>query len=678
MKFSYQWLSEMVPGLETKPSELERLITMKTAECDGIEPSGQPGPPDWIIEIDNKSLTHRPDLWGHYGMAREVSAITKNRLIDPVHLEQLPPSSSSSIAVEIEDYLLCPRYSALVFENVTVAPSPLWLQTQLASIGLNPINNIVDVTNYIMAELPQPMHAFDADKLTGNTIYVRQARAGETVNALNGECYRLDPANLVIADASGPVAIAGVIGGASSAISSETSRVVLESANFQAASVRLTSARHKLRTDASMRFEKSLDPENTVRGLARAVELFSLVSPGIRIVGGLADNRSAPHPPPPVELPVALVSRRLGRPLDEAEVREILESLGFGVKPAASGNLLVTVPSWRATKDIAIKDDLIEEVGRMVGYGEIIPAAPLLPVAVPLPNPSGTYRRGIRAQLAAQGFTEAYSYSFVNESQWTRFGFKETDHLRVVNPIASELTHMRRSLLPGAFDIILKNARNFREFRFFEIGREIHPCPNSLPDEVQHLVAVLYGAKADERDFFEMKRVAECLFPSSQLSAEKPNAWEHPARAASIEWHAVSLGRLFELHPSLLESEKLEGRAFVFDVDLDLAQKVAGQPVKYQPPRRYPASAFDLSVITTLREPVAAIQNHLLDLGGSAVVSIEFVRQYAGPPLEHERKSVSYRIEVGAPNRTLTNEEVSEIRSRMIDGMRAAGYELRV
>jgi phenylalanyl-tRNA synthetase beta chain len=678
LKFSYRWLSEMVPGLETKPGELERLITMKTAECDGIEPWDQPGPPDWIIEIDNKSLTHRPDLWGHYGMAREVAAITKSRLIDPVHLNHLPIHGLRPIEVEIEDYLLCPRYSALVFENVTVAPSPLWLQARLEAIGLNPINNIVDVTNYILAELPQPMHAFDADKLKGNRIYVRRARAGESVKALNSESYTLDTADLVIADASGPVAIAGVIGGAGSAISDETTRIVLESANFQAASVRFTSARHKLRTDASMRFEKSLDPENTVRGLARAVELFSLVSPGIQVVGGLADNRAAPQAWPPVELPVPLVSRRLGKNLDEAEVRGILESLGFGVKSAASGNLLVTVPSWRATKDIAIKDDLVEEVGRMVGYGEIMPAAPLLPVVAPPANPSRTYLRGIRAQLAAQGFTEAYSYSFVNESQWKRFGFKEADHLRVVNPIASELTHMRRSLLPGAFDMIVKNTRNFREFRFFEIGREIHPRPNSLPDEIQHLAAVLYGANADERDFFEMKRVAECLFPSAQLSAAPPNSWEHPARAATIHWRGVALGRLFELHPSLLEAERIEGRAFLFDVDLDLAQTVAGQAVKYKPLRRYPTSAFDLSVITTLREPVATIQNHLLNLGGSAVISIEFVRRYAGPPLEPGRKSVSYRIEVGAPDRTLTNEEVTEVRSRMIEQMRAAGYELRV
>lgn len=668
----------MVPGLESKPGELERLITMKTAECDGIEPWEDSGLDDWIIEIDNKSLTHRPDLWGHYGMAREVAAITKNRLLDPVHPDQLPTLSSSPIAVDIEDYALCPRYSALVFENVAVGRSPLWLEMRLQSIGLNPINNIVDVTNYIMAELPQPMHAFDADKLKGNTIYVRRARAGESVNALNGECYALDTADLVIADGGGAVAIAGVIGGMGSAISGATKRVVLESANFQAASVRLTSGRHKLRTDASMRFEKSLDPENTVRGLARAVQLFSQVSPGIQVAGGVADSRAERRLPAPVELPVALVSRRLGKNLDEAEVREILDSLGFGVQSAASGNLLVTIPSWRATKDIAIKDDLVEEVGRMVGYGEIAPVAPLLPVTVPPANPSRTYLRGVRAQLAAQGFTETYGYSFVNESQWTRFGLKEADHLRVVNPIASELTHMRRSLLPGVFEVIVKNTRHFREFRFFEIGREIHPRPDSLPDEIQHLVAVFYGANADERDFFEMKRVAECVFPELQLEAARPKAWEHPARAATIHWHGVVLGRLFELHPALLESEKIEGRAVLFDVDLDHAQTVAGQAVRYKPPRRYPTSAFDLSVITTLKEPVATIQNHLLKLGGSAVVSIEFVRQYAGPPLEHGRKSVSYRIEVGAPDRTLTNEEVTGIRSRIIDGMRDAGYELRV
>ncbi len=255
-------------------------------ELDGLKAGDRlPGlHPDWVIEIDNKSLTHRPDLWGHYGLAREVGAIAGGRLVDPVDPDRLP-KGKGVIEVEIADYALCPRYSALLMENVQVGASPLWLQFRLESVGMNPISNIVDVTNYVLAELPQPMHAFDADKLSGNTIFVRLARAGEKLKALNGEEYALTASDLVIADASGPIAIAGVIGGLDSAISETTTRIVLESANFHPASVRLTSARHKLRTDASMRFEKSLDPENTVRGLARAVELIAGICPAARREG---------------------------------------------------------------------------------------------------------------------------------------------------------------------------------------------------------------------------------------------------------------------------------------------------------------------------------------------------------------------------------------------------------
>ena len=407
MKFSYNWIREYVPELDTPALQLERLITMRTAECGGIESTGElldqacaaciesieaiPGShnvkalvhtgrygdkvvvcgapncrprmvsayvpigekvihgiesdgmlasgaelglnrdaagileldsqvgaplpgcvPDWIIEIDNKSITHRPDLWGHFGMAREVAAIERKRLCDLVK-PKLVPSTAAPIAVDIEDADLCPRYSALVFENVTIKPSPLWLQYRLTAIGLNPINNIVDMTNYIMSELAQPMHAFDRDLLHGDTIFVRRARESESLLALNEQDYALGPANLVIADARGPVALAGVIGGMHSAILAGTTRIVLESANFNAASVRRTSSALKLRTDASMRFEKSQDPANTVRALARAVELLAELSPGIRLVGGLADQRKEIPAPPPILLPLDWLARKLGK-----------------------------------------------------------------------------------------------------------------------------------------------------------------------------------------------------------------------------------------------------------------------------------------------------------------------------------------------------------------------------
>jgi phenylalanyl-tRNA synthetase beta chain len=784
LKFSYQWLGELVPGLSVGGPELQRLITMKTAECEGIEPVGahfnnvvaarivsveplakgrnrsvtietgggktarvvcgapnvraglvapwvppgtildgntireaviegvesegmlasaaelginsdragllelegiEPGErlqnlaPDWIIEIDNKSLTHRPDLWGHYGMAREVAAVTGRVLKDPVRPELLP-AAAPAIKVEIADYALCPRYSALSFENVKVAPSPLWLQARLESLGLNPINNIVDVTNYVLAELPQPMHAFDADKLKGDTIFVQTARAREQLRALNGETYALDEADLVIADAAGPVAIAGVIGGADSAVSGATTRVILESANFLGSSVRLTAARHKLRTDASMRFEKSLDPENTLRGLARAVELFSQVCPSIRITGGVTDNFGPVPERKPILLPVSFVGRKLGKGIDEGTISHILSALGFSVRETAPGLLTVTVPTWRATKDVSIPDDLVEEIGRMVGYEEITPAAPLVATVVPSSDPMRAYLRQVRVQLAAQGFTEVYNYSFVSEAEGKRFRLDGQDDIAIENPIASELTHVRSSLLPGLFKNVIHNVRNFREFRIFEIGKEIHPQPGGgLPNEVTHAAAALYNAQGDEQDFFELKRVFECVFPTCVLSAVEARAYEHPARTAEIHWLASVIGRIFELHPLLLQQEGIEGRAMFFDADLETAQRLfASHAVTYTPLRKYPTSGFDLSVVADLKMPIDRIRDALLKLAGPDLAVIDFVRQYAGPPLLEGQKSVSYHLEVGSLDHTMTAEEVTQIRNRIIQGIRELGFDLRV
>jgi phenylalanyl-tRNA synthetase beta chain len=673
MKFSYRWLAELVPGLADgppAPRELERLITIRTAECEGIEQVES----DWIIDIDNKSLTHRPDLWGHIGMAREVAAITGRSLQDPVKPDLLP-SGASPLRVDIEDYALCPRYSALLLENLAVNPAEQWMQTRLESIGLNSINNIVDVTNYVLAELPQPMHAFDADKLTGTTIYVRLARPGERLRALNGEAYDLTPEDLVIADDSGPIALAGVVGGAPTAISESTTRVVLESANFNATRVRLTSARHKLRTDASVRFEKALDPENTVRGLARTLELLATARPR----GGVADNRGPVKGIPLIVLPSKLVTRKLGIEVPPQQISEILRALGFPVEESAPGTLTVTVPTWRATRDISLKDDLVEEIGRMIGYDAIAPAAPLAACMVPPANPMRAFLRQVRNQLAAQGFNEVYNYSFVNQTEAERFSLHISDHIAVKNPIASELTHLRRILLPGVFKNIVSNVRHFPSFRIFEIGDEIHPKTAGLPDEVTHAAAAIYDAHGDEQDFFELKRVLECVFAGTRLTAAEARLYEHPARTAEIHWHNTVIGRIFELHPLLLRQEGIEGRAVLFDVNLDLAQQLAAQRVvKYTPLRKYPTSGFDLSIVSDSRTPVHQIQDALAQLAGPDLTAIDFIRQYDGPPLPPGQKSVSYHLEAGALDHTLSADEVTEIRNRIIEGMRAIGYDLRV
>lgn len=754
MKFSYNWLRELVDGLEIPPRDLMRLITLKTAECDGVEevgallaaaaeasiisvdaigtghhrkavvdtrrygirtvvcgasncrtglrtvyvPAGKkiidgvesdgmlasaaelgisrdhsgivelngdlPLTPDHVIEVDNKSLTHRPDLWGHYGMAREVAAILGKKLRDPVKDTISAAKSDCPTRITVEDDTLCPRYSALVFENVSVRPSPLWLQYRLEAIGLNPINNIVDVTNFVMSEIAQPMHAFDADKLHGAEIIVRPARAGERIAALNGETYDLDPSNLVIADPHGPVALAGVIGGAASAISDATTQIVFESANFNASSIRKTSSRLKLRTDASMRFEKSQDPANTVRGLARAVELLEEVSPGIRLAGGLGDAYRPPPAPKPIMLPLDWLDRKLGCAVPADEVRRILESLQFQVTGTAVRTFSVVAPSWRATKDISIKDDLVEEVGRMVGYDSIAPVAPLAPARVPPANPERVFHHRVRDMAAAQGFSEVCNYSFLSVEMARAFHFDPAALVEVANPIASEQNLLRPSLLPGLWNNVRDNARNFDSFRLFEIGREIHP-----EGEVPHFAAAIYARDDGAAGLLELKRLAECLLPGITVRPAAARGYEHPERAADVMHGEALAGRLFEFHPRMVEN----GRAAVLNLDLALLEKFQSSTVRYQPMRRFPTSAFDVSVIAPARALIGEVQAAIPRSG--EVVSIEFLREFALPD---GKRSLSYRITLGAMDRTLSSEEVSAIRGAILEALRAAGFELKI
>ena len=769
MKFSYNWIKEFVEGLNVPAQALERLITMKTAECEGIENTGQllegavpafveavepvegtkhlskavvdagrygrktvvcgapncragittvyvplglktiagvvsdgmlasaselgfnkdhagivelnedvelPGS-DSVIEIDNKSITHRPDLWGHYGMAREVAAITGRPLIDRVKLDLLPPPGTSPIEVRSEDFTLCPRFSALVFDNVTVQPSPLWLQYRLTAIGLNPINNIVDLTNWLMAELAQPSHAYDRAKLAGNTLTARRAREGERALALNKEEYRLSPSDLVIADASGPVGIAGVIGGLATSITETTSSIVLECANFNAASVRKTSAAIKLRTDASMRFEKAQDPRNTVRALARALELLPVLSPGIRLAGGLADCSAELGPDPVVDLEIGWLTRKLGREIGAGEVRRILESLGFRFESlsqtGASQTMSFFVPSWRATKDIAIPEDLVEEVGRMIGYDSIPPRAPLVSCRPSYDPPAREFLRTVRRLIAAQGFTEVSNYSFISEDEATRFGFAIEDHIRVLNPIAAGQELMRGSLLPGIHRNIVENAKHFDEFRLFEIGHEIHRNTDGKPHERSHLMAALYAKDDGRRGLFEVKRAAECLAPGLHVRPAEPRTWEHPARCAELWWNGKAIGRVSEIHPSLIET----GRAAVLDLDLVLLQELAPEQKKYTPVRRFPTSAFDLSIIAGARELAGNLELEIRRYAGDMTEAVEYIREYEGPPLPEGKKSVSFRVVAGG-EKTLSAAEITSMRNGIIEGLQALGYELRV
>ncbi len=765
MKFSYAWIREFVPDLDVDVIELEKLITVRTAECEGFErigkmldgarvarvltaekvagthitratvDIGESDPitvacgapncraglqtvwvpigrkviqgvesngmlasaqeldlgrdhtgiiewrgttidigPDVVIVIDNKSLTHRPDLWGHVGMAREVAAITGNALRDPADLALLPERAESPM-VRVDDFHLCPRFSAVAFENVRVGPSPYWLQYRLTAAGLNPINNIVDITNYVMAEIAQPMHAFDRDKLRGDQLIVRAAFEGEPLAALNDEDYTLTPACGVVADAEGAISIAGVIGGRGSAISESTTNVVFESANWNAGRIRRVSSALKLRTDASMRFEKAQDPANTVRALARAVALMKEICPDARVAGGLTDVHETLPRPETIRLRLDMVDRKLGRVVSPQRVRDILERLAFHVENSGGGAFAVTVPSWRATKDVSAADDLVEEVGRMIGYDTIEPAPPMVACTVPPDNPERGWHRELRALLTARGYTEVYNYSFLSDAQAERFQLSPGDQVRVLNPIASDQNILRSSLIPGIFANLELNAKHFPSFRLFEIGREIHNQAPALPKEVTHLAAALYASEGDgSTGLFELKRVAESVAPGVRIRPTgEVFSFEHPARTANVLAGDIVVGRLFELSPTLIA-----GRAAILDLNLDRIFGRDTEVRKYAPVQRFPSSAFDLSVVTPNRHPAGDMEDALRNFADPLLKNVEYLREYHGPRVPEGMKSISYRFTVGAADRTLSSDEVNAVRAGIINLISKLGFETRV
>jgi len=366
--------------------------------------------------------------------------------------------------------------------------------------------------------------------------------------------------------------------------------------------------------------------------------------------------------------------RKLGLAVEAGQVRDILTRLEFKVR-GTDDVLEVTPPSWRATKDISIKDDLAEEVGRMVGYDAITPAPPAVLIGVPPENPQRKFLRGVRIRVADQGFTEVYNNSFLSEEEGARVSVS-------IPPIMSRWetrSHrirrlMRLSLLPGIRKNLLENSKRFDSFRLFEIGREIHKQPAGLPVEITCLAAAIFARDDGQAGLFEVKRTGECLMPGAALVPCAARPFEHPARAAEVHWRGTPVGRVFELHPSLVE-----GRAAILYLNLESVQAATEAEQRYPAPRRYPSSAFDLSVIAGSRELVGDLLGRLIGFVPEGMLeNAEYIRQYSGPPLAEGSKSVSFRITVGSPDRTLSSDEVGAVRSGLIEGMRGLGYELRV
>jgi phenylalanyl-tRNA synthetase beta chain len=402
------------------------------------------------------------------------------------------------------------------------------------------------------------------------------------------------------------------------------------------------------------------------------------LSPGARLVGGLADCARPPREVPPVLLRLDWLAMKLGRSLEDSEVRRILEALQFRVDQTEPRVFSVGIPSWRATKDVSMADDLVEEVGRMIGYDSIPPTPPLIASTVPPADPRRAFVRRVKTSVALQGFTEVSNYSFVSDGQAERFGFRPDDHVRVLNPIAADQNLMRLSLIPGICANLEENSKHFANFRLFEVGNETHKRAGELPDQVLRLAAAIFHRDGEgAAGLFELKRLAEILVPGALVRATEARAFEHPARTAEVRFKGEGIGRLFELHPAFTKG-RIEGRAAILELNLDRVLELRPTQVKYQPVRRFPSSAFDLSVVAPVREPAGDIQSKLRESAGPLLESIDYQRQYVGPPLAEGTKSISFRLTVAADDHTLSSDEVTAIRNQIIETMQQAGYELRV
>ncbi len=646
------------------------------------------GMDDVLFEIDNKSLSHRPDLWGHYGIAREV-AVLFNREVAPYPSEKIKPGKGMSIKVEVENKNDCPRYSAVAVDGLSPSESPEWLKNALKAVGVRPINSIVDATNYIMFDVGQPLHAFDAAVLDKNTtsknnkhIFVRRAKQGEKLVTLDTVERALDEQVLVIADSEQPLALAGVMGGLESGISAATTTVIIESATFAPGLIRAASGRYALRSDASMRFEKNLDPNVCSRALERVVSLLLELHPTAKVVSGVVDHYESVRKPQTLEMPLSFFAQKIGTAIPEKFITQTLVRLGFGVKQKKN-TVVLSVPTWRGGKDIALPEDVVEEVLRLYGYENIIAALPEFTIDPVVPSALKKLERELTDMLVQNlKYTEVYTYSFVSEAQIVKLGDDPKVYLELDNPISKERPFIRRTLLPNLLEVLEKNSAERDRLALFEIGlvfraeeaglRSGAKSDELLPRQDTWLTAV-YTEKKDRTPFWEAKRVAELFLEhtglevaSSEPEVDSLSAWQHPARSLDLKHEGVLIGQVYELHPAVSERAGL-GRVGVCALNLSAVSLLKPTArAGYMPSAVYPEVVRDLALVVPKSLSHETIVAALIT-ADPLITKAALFDVFMGGALPEGTKSVAYHITYAHPDRTLTSAEVDGAEKKIIE-----------
>lgn len=639
---------------------------------------------DTIFEFDNKSLTHRPDLWGHMGIAREVAAISGGKFT-PLNPSPSIPTKGESAAVKVEDNELCPRYCGLIINNIKVEESPDWLKKRLRAVGHGTHNNIVDVTNYVVAELGQPMHAFDKNFIEKGII-VRRAKEKETITTLDDKKRELESSMLVIADHKKAVAIAGVIGGQNSEIKKETTSIILESANFNAGNIRRTSTKLGLRTDAVQRFEKAIDPQLSELAIKRAAELILKICPGAQIGGPITDINNSNSKPIKIELDTSQAASKIGVKLSLQEMKELLSRLEFDVIKKNDNTLSVTVPSWRATKDIRIEDDLVEEIARLYGYENIDPDLPKLPTRLPAENPERFKKHRLRELLSyGLGFDEVYNYSFYGKADIERCLLQEEGHIQLDNYLSEDQTHLRMSMTPNLLKCLQENIKNYKDCRLYEIGRTYKEIGEFFPLEEKKVVGVICLKGKTDSAFYEAKGATEEILkkfgPSKIKSAKGIEAvpYAHPTKALSyLGPNGQGLAKTFVLHPAVERHYELEGYSIaIFAVNFSSLMKSEPEEKKFQALDKFPSIEMDISVVIDRNTEVEKVQKAILSADQKLITEALLFDLYQGENVDKDKKAIAYKVVLQASDRTLTEEEMVQVKSKIFQNLEKVGGIIR-
>ena len=613
---------------------------------------------DSIVEFE--ITPNRPDCLSVIGLAREASATFKRPL--KLHTPE-PHGCGGSIAdlvdIDIEDGDLCPRYTARMVKNVKIAPSPRWMRERLRNSGVRPINNIVDITNYVMLEYGQPMHAFDFSCVEGGHIIVRTAREGETIQTLDGNERKLTPNMLCICDEHKPVCVAGVMGGANSEIVGDTAMVLFESANFNGVSVRRTASALGMRTDASSRYEKGLDMMNTIKAVERACELVELLGCG-EVVDGVMDVVAKEKAPTVVKLEPDKINALLGTELGEDLMREILVSLGF----ILNGDDIY-VPSWRG--DVEHYSDIAEEVARFYGYNKI--PCTLMRGETTRGGFSEQQRfdRAIGGAVRALGYDEIITYSFISPTYYDKIRMPKDSSLRnslkILNPLGEDTSIMRTTILPSMLEIIARNHsyRN-KSARLYELGKIYLPREDGLADEPKYLSLGAYG---DGVDFFSFKGSIETLLHELRITDVKyvactDNDSYHPGRCAKVYAGETYLGVFGQIHPLVAANYGMDTEVYTAELSFDAMYEKRGDIPVYQPLPKFPAVTRDIAVVCDEAVTVGALEESIRRGAKGLLKDVSLFDIYRGPGVAIGKKSVAFNLVLRADDRSLTGEEADE------------------